>query len=366
MSNLIIWYTVGALVLAGAVALMVRREDRHKAAIYLVVSIIAVVATFFISRSQAVDDIEIWNGHVTGKQRVHGTYEESYECFCSTDSKGNRSCQTCWRTHYTVKWNCDTTVGSISVDSEDSLSRRVYNLPDPAAYTQIVIGEPASKQNTYTNYIQAVPFSLFQPVSPTVHADFLKKGLLPAYPQRIYSLYKIDRFLHPNIQVPDAAQWNREIGELLKTRGATKQVNVVVVLVPTSDPTYAHALQSHWEGANKNDVVLIIGTTGYPKIDWVDVISWTKNELFKVQLRDEVLAQGTIDRTQVLNTVSKHIDASFIRRRMREFEYLETEIHPPTTVLVTLAFMQVLTAIGLTLISRVNRQVPLRGRRGRY
>ena len=39
----------------------------------------------------------------------------------------------------------------------------------------------------------------------------------------------------------------------------------------------------------KNDVVVVMGTPSYPRIDWVQVLSWTDVELFKVQLRDELM-----------------------------------------------------------------------------
>lgn len=294
---------------------------------------------FFASHSSAVDDIEIWSGVVTAKQRVHDTYEKPYDCRCRTVTSGSgqnktsrRECDTCYETRYTVKWTCDTTIGGFTLGSEDSAWRSVYNTPNPQRWTQVVIGEPAAKTHTYTNYIQAVPETLFKPISTAQAAKFAP--LIPAYPDKIYDIYKIDRFVSPGFSFVDAANWNADISNLLITRGPKKQANLVVVAVKTDDPMYMYALRDAWQGANKNDIVLIMGSLDGQKIEWVDVISWTKSEIFKVELRDAVLELGVIDRTKIIPMVAAQIDKNFERRHMKEFEYLSNEIEPPSWALL--------------------------------
>lgn len=296
---------------------------------------------FFASHGAATSDTEIWSGAVTGKSRVHGTYERSYDCRCRevcTGTAPNRSCtnqcDTCYETRYTVNWSCDTTIGKYTIDSEDSSWRSVYNKPDPARYTVINVGDPVSKTNTYTNYVQAVPDSLFKPGSESIRAKYAK--MTPAYPDKIYDIYKIDRFVQVGFAFTDAAAWNLDISNMLRTLGPQKQANVIVVVAKTSDPNYMYAVRDAWDGANKNDIVLLIGSEDGSKIAWVDVISWTKRELFKVQLRDEVLALGTIDRTKIMPIIQQQITTNFERRRMREFEYLSNEIDPPTWLLIVI------------------------------
>ena len=105
----------------------------------LIAGLIVVGAVFGFSYGSAVSDTEIINGKITGKERVHGTYEESYSCNCRSESYRNSDgssssrtvCDTCYRTHYTVHWNCSSTVGGYTIDSEDSLSSLVYGYPDP-------------------------------------------------------------------------------------------------------------------------------------------------------------------------------------------------------------------------------------------
>lgn len=323
-------------------------------------------AMFFGSQSVATADTEIWSGAVTSKSRDHGTYEESYKCRCRNVSRSSGSgkdrrtwseevCDTCYRTHYTVNWNCNTSVGPFRIDSRDSLSSSVYSTPNPARWTSINVGDPASKTHSYTNYVQAVPESLFKPSSDSLIAKFVQ--LIPEYPLTVYDFYKIDRFLTPGYNSPDASAWNSDISMMLRDLGPKKQVNVIVVVVKTADPNYEYALRDAWEGANKNDVVLVIGTAAWPRIDFVRVISWTKNELFKVELRDSIQDLGMIQRAEVIRILHDQIEKNFVRRKMEEFKYLESEIDPPTWLLISGVITLLIAGFGtwVVLTNQFNR-----------
>lgn len=320
-----------------------------------VVGALILVAVFYGSKGSATADTEIWNGMVTAKSRDHGTYEKPYDCRCRSEQScsgtgqnrscsSRRVCDTCYETRYTVSWNCQTTIGGFRIDHADRASRSVYSLPNPQRWEIINVGDPAAKKNSYTNYVQAVPESLFKPSSESLKAKFA--ALIPAYPLNVYDFYKLDRFLTPGYNTPDAPAWNADISNMLRELGPKKQVNTIVVIAKTSDPNYEYALRDAWEGANKNDVVLVIGSAEWPKIDFVRVISWTKSELFKVQLRDTVQELGTIQRAPIMAALQSQISTNFERRRMREFKYLETEIDPPTWLMITTSVVLLLGGAG--------------------
>lgn len=344
-----------------------RREAQIAGGVVFVIGAIATALVFAISSASATADTEIWNGKITSKDRIHGDYVSTYYCNCvqSCSGSGNNrtcttTCQTCYENHYTVNWQCGSTAGAYTIESADWTNRGVYGLPNPRRWVDIGIGDPVSRAHSYTNYVQAVPESLFRPSGETLKKQFA--GLIPEYPSSIYDFYRINRFLTPGYSTPDAPAWNAGISELLKDRGPKKQVNAVIVVAKTGDANYAYALRDAWLSAKKNDVVLVIGSSAWPKIDFVDVISWTKNELFKVQLRDDVLALGTIQRQPILDILGKQIDTNFERRHMAEFKYLESEIDPPTWLLVALGafiiaggILAIWIANGQSFYTRYNR-----------
>lgn len=322
----------------------------------LVVSAVIITAAFYIGVGTKTSDTEIMNGQIAEKIRKHGTYEQPYNCMCSTDSQGHESCQTCYETHYTVNWYAKSTIGDFDIDSKDSTSRRVYQTPDPAFYSNVKIGEACARQHKYTNYIKAVPESLFRPAGDALKSKFAKS--IPAYPGSIYNLWHIDRVLSAGVKIDNVADWNNKLSDSLRDVGPAKQANVVIVLTNTNDPNYSYALQDAWLNGKKNDIVLIIGTTKFPnKADWVHVLALTDNELFKIQLRDDIMNLPILTSDAVIGTLHSNISKSFVRKSMKDFKYLNAEIDPPTWINVSTGIFVLLAYIGflIALIKNTNR-----------
>ena len=350
MSHTMIWFLCIPIALGLALwyGLRESRDSWKYASILTALGMFIVLVTFFASQGIATWDTEIWSGKITTKDRIHDSYVRTYPCNCRTVTTGSgqnasstQVCDTCYEDRYTVEWSCNSTVGKFEIEKFDSANRSVYNSPDPARWTVVKVGEPASIGHRYTNYVQAVPQSLFSIAPEKMRQQFAP--LIPAYPE-VFDFYRVNRFFSPGFNVPDAAKWNDDISMMLRELGPSKQVNAIVVIAKTDDPNYEYALRDAWEGANKNDVVLIIGTTEWPKISFVRVLTWSKAEIFKIELRDSVLGLETIQREQIMSALNNQIIKNFERRRMREFKYLKSEIDPPTWALITLAMFLIIGA----------------------
>lgn len=309
----------------------------------LVISALLLFGAFAAGKGMKTHDTEILNGQVTSKTREHGHYLESYECNCttSTDSKGNttRTCQTCYRDHYTVTWSCNSTIGRFRIDHLDRTSRSVYNAPDPARYTQIAKGDPVSRRSGYTNYIKAVPASLFRPAQAEVRAKFA--NMLPAYPDRVYDIYRINRVVGAGVSVPNAKAWNEAISNMLRTLGPSHEVNAVVVFAKTDDEDFFYALQDAWVNGKKNDVVVVVGVEDFnSKPLWVNVMALTKSNLFQVKLADRLRGLDSLTPDTVVGAMEDIIRTDFKRRPMAEFAYLDAEIDPPAWLMwLTMGFI---------------------------
>jgi hypothetical protein len=325
----------------------------------LVISIVLGIVWMAGSWSQTADT-EIWNGQVTKKTRDHGHYVRSYDCNCyqscsgSGDSRScHQVCQTCYEDHYTVDWFLSSTIGKIRLKYRDSTSRRVYNEADPANYTAAYVGEPCSGEFSYTNYIKAVPDSLFNMSA----ADF--KNFIPLVPQypTVYGKYHVDHVITMGLSVPDIRDWNDYLAGKLRKLGPASQANIIIVLVNTADQTYRHALETAWLGGKKNDIIVIAGVTNYPKVDWVDTITLGQNSgngLMTVKIRDDIMALDTIENGQaVIDTIAANVANHFDRKPMADFEYLKDDIQPATWVVVTAFILAFLLSAILTWVFHV-------------
>ena len=261
----------------------------------LVGILIGGLSLWFAYSSQTADHAII-NGEVLSKHRVHDTYMESYSCNCYTSCSGtgtsrscSTTCQTCYRKHWTVDWKIKTTIGGIRLDYADSTSSSVYRRKDPRNYVEVQPGDACSKTVSYDNYIKAVPNSLFN-----MDADYTEFAeFIPNYP-RVFDRYKVNHLIDM-VGVEGAGVINENLGLTLRTLGPQKEMNMIVVLTPVSDPTYRYALERAWLGAKKNDAVVIVGIDPSDKktIMWADVITLANNSgnsLFTVTIREEILA----------------------------------------------------------------------------
>lgn len=296
------------------------------------------------SRASATADTELINGEIVDKTREHGSYKRPYDCNCRqvqscSGSGKNRTCSTstkcdtCYEDRYTVKWRAISTVGTFNIDSLDRGSRAVYASPDPERYKIIQKGEPACVPHSYTNYIRGVPDSVLRPAAKEVKEKYA--GKIPEYPIHVYDFYRANRFVAAGLNVPEATKWNTGISEVAKVVGPRKQANVVVVAT-SYDPDFFFALQDAWVGGKKNDVIVVIGQKKYgDPADWVRVMSLTESDILQVSLRDAILELPNISADAVLPVIQDTILKNYKRKQMKDFQFLEDQIDPPTWVIVT-------------------------------
>jgi hypothetical protein len=320
-------------------------------ALQLVVVVALVTGLWFAGTYSQTADFEIWNGQVISKHRDHGHYLQSYQCNCRTTCNGescSTTCDTCYEDRYTVDWYLKTTIGKIQLDYLDRGSRSVYNTLDPQQYVAAYVGEPCSKEVPYTNYIKAVPESLFNMSDVKILAQF--DNMLPSYP-RVHGYYKINRVGTVGVNLPNKSEWNDRLSDHLRTIGPKKQANIILFFVNTDDQSYRYALELNWLGGKKNDIIVIVGVTEYPNISWVDTITLGQNagnSLMTVEMRDTLQALGTIENVELfVDTLVNIVDTRFDRKPMADFEYLKDSIQPPLWLIIVTAIASVFISVGL-------------------
>ncbi len=330
------------------------------------IGILAAAIVYACGLASQTGDTELINGEVMSKDSQHVSCSHSYDCNCRmvrvpqtcsgtgknrtcTGGGTERKCDTCYEHSFDVDWNVRSNVGSFGISRVDR-----QGLIPPPRWLQVNNGDPVAKTHYFTNYVKAVPESLFH-----AHMELNGKfdNMIPAYPSNVYDIYKIDRALSVGVPVPDLKEWSQDISVLLRKLGPQRQANVIVIFVNTADESYLHALEGKWIGGKKNDIIVLVGSTSYPKIDWVAISSWTDKALFKVQLRDDILSVGSIDRPAIMKAIDTNVMKTFERKQMKDFEYLKYSIEPPFWVLTLAIVLGMIASLGCSyLFYRNNTQ----------
>lgn len=302
---------------------------------------------------QSTTDTEIWNGRVTAKKSERVGCRHSYSCNCVTTCSGEKNetcstvCQTCYEHSYDMDWNIYASTGeSVTISTIDR-----QGLQMPPRWGIAFIGEPYSSAHYYTNYILANPESVLLGGKGDV-----KKwaSLLPGYPN-VYDYYRTVHFLNLSVPFQSDRDWKWLLDEINGDLGPSKQVQVLLLLIPTDDPSYMLALKDTWLGGKKNDAVIVIGSKDGHKIGFVDVLSWTPSAKYKVLLKDAIYATGSLDkRDQIATAIRLYTATYFQRMHMKDYQYLMKSFQPSQTAMLVLFFIGTLGSIGLAAFTITN------------
>jgi hypothetical protein len=204
---------------------------------------------------------------------------------------------------------------------------------------------------------------LFRPVAQSLKEKY--EAQIPEYPDNVYDFYRVDRVLPIGVSVPNLREWNQKLSQALKTLGPAKQANAVIIITKSADPNYYYALQDAWVNGKKNDVVLVIGAPDFPaKATWVRVMAFTQDRIFQVKLRDDVLVLDSLSADAVIGALSSEISATFKRKHMHDFAYLDAEIDPPFWMMQLCLAALAASYIGFWIYVYRNRDAQAFGRFG--
>ncbi len=321
--------------LVGAIAFYVFKATitKKEFVVQAVATVLVMLGGWQLAKYGALQSTEHLNGRII--QKLSGTQSCCHcEDVCdSKDKDGNctSSHEECDHNH-DYWWSLDTTVGKINVrdcSGDDNA---------PSIWVRARVGEPAAKNHLYTNYLKADSHNVL------VHENLGKyASRIPDYPE-VYDLYKVNPVLTDGVPTP--RDWVEAIREINASLGASRQIDVTVLLTRVQDPTYAQAVESKWLYGPKNSLTVIIGTDG-EKATWVRGMTFSKVSTLKVRLRDDI--QGLpLNGTVIPDTIKELVRKHFRRTAMANYEYLARTMEPSTGWLVGLYFLAFALSIGLS------------------
>lgn len=318
-----------------------------------ILSALVFVGITYASLYSNMMDTEILNGEVTGKYKDTVTCTQSSSCKhyylkekCTkyTDSNGKRkkSCTSkkVFDYPYEVDWYVKTNVGG-----EHEIERvNRQGTVEPKRYTITKVGDPASDTHTYMNYLLGSEDSLFyaKKLKDDTPAELVKQ--LPKYP-KIYDYYKINHFI--NLTPLPTPDYNTYLSEVLKSMGAAKQVNIVIVQYDWTNTAIPDATIANWRGGKKNDVLMFFGVDKDGNIKHFQSTSFgkgMKNELLHAQLRMDMLGA-----TMSMDTVKHSVDLvndKFNRLPNEEFKYLIYKLQPSTGAMLLASVLSLIVSIA--------------------
>lgn len=303
---------------------------------------------------------EPWNEY------IHKTCSRSHER-CSGSGK-DRHCTT-YYTYYdcsyvdehAARWEATTNDGETSVSESDYLSaaglwgnktfidmNRHYHSKDGDAYKTVM------------------PDSANQPFSPRV-LGYSRQG---SYENKVVFSKSVFRFKEVNpedVAAYGLFAWSENpllgvsdnyASMILRNAnylyGKTRQMSLRVMVFRNKGIESAFWQESYWNGGNKNEFNVCIGVDADNNIVWVKVISWTTNEVLKLEVRDKIIEMRKFQIHEIARYLATYVPPRFVRREFKEFDYLPD---PPTGMWVyVVSIIIVLAAFIATLFINVNTQ----------
>ena len=303
------------------------------------------LCSLFFFYGSDVRDKEIWNGYVVSAeyQEPHDYTQSHRHCTkigeiehcsttytCETTSAGYEDYNSFGQSSsisgglyetYKQRWGNQEHVGSQGnhcAGHQGNIWRTTYRGPIEAMV-------PVSDERDYVNYLKAsdairqksadaARFEKYLIDYPTVHGGpfgnvEVDRALLIGFDD-----VKIDLIVGydngKDVMVDFLKYWQSELdGKLdraLGTLGDEKGVNILVYVVPVGRDdrkAFFSALNDHWAGGKRNDVIVVIGAPYFSEIVWVEVMAWTHVEAFKSALMNRVLESNALSRKSDLADV---------------------------------------------------------------
>lgn len=156
----------------------------------------------------------------------------------------------------------------------------------------------------------------------------------------------------PSILGSDDGMANRWLCVRNAELGVSKQVRMWILVYNDLSLQTAIDQESYWQGGNKNEFVVCIGTNDKKEVTWCYVFSWSESERLKIDVRQFVQSQSKLDLSEVARYTADEAEKQFVRKQFVDFNYLSVE--PPTWAVVTTYIITFLITAGIGVWSVMN------------
>lgn len=267
----------------------------------------------------------------------------SYDCNCSTDSKGNKTCSTCYEHLYDVDYHPEHWVRVDNTGYEYEISKSTYNnlkerfatktsfvelnrnfhSIDGNAYRTDWGGEPErsdiiTKSHSYTNKIQA-SHSIFK--FENIDEKTKKMWGLYDYPLVTSGYYQPVVLGNSVNQATD-----RKLQYINGYYGLMKQFRMYILFFKDKSMDVAFKQRSYWEGGNKNELLICIGMDKSGSFNWVKCFSWMDKPELEVEVQNYFNKNKNLNLSEFADWLPNEIVRHWHRKQFKDFDYLQIEL----------------------------------------
>lgn len=266
----------------------------------------------------------------------------SYDCNCTTDKDGRKSCSTCYEHAYDVDFHPEHWTKKDNLGNEYEITKteflrlqerfatkpyfvelnRDYHSIDGDSYVTDFAGQPdksdvLTTEHSYTNKIMAS------------HSVF-KFENIDEKTKKIWGLYdypKTNWYYQPIVLGYSVDQiTERKLQFINGLYGSRKQFRMYLLFFKGKSVDVAFKQRSYWEGGNKNEFVICIGLNDKNTTDWVKCFSWSDKPELEVEVEEFFNDNKTIDLNKFSDWLPPQINQHWKRKKFKDFEYLQIEL----------------------------------------
>jgi hypothetical protein len=144
-----------------------------------------------------------------------------------------------------------------------------------------------------------------------------------------------------------------ELDKINATYGKRHQIRVWLLIYEGKGMDTFERQRSYWQGSNKNELVLGVGTKG-GVVTWANKFSWSEADEFTIDCRAELekLIGKKFSDVGICKHLKAEIPKGWERKEFADFEYLKVEI--PPSYMVIIFFISLVPSVGLCIFFVMN------------
>ncbi len=335
-----------------------------------IVPAIIIIPTVKLSTETLItSDKERWGSYVVSSRYFEKWDEYIHRTCSTTDSKGHTTYYDCSYvdTHYPY-WEVTDSLGvTYNVDEETYLyiKERFGNntFHDMHRHYHSIDGDMYETEYHHNKHTMVYWFTIHNYENRVQAARSVFKYPKITDSNKLYDWPKLENNMYDPAILGDAP--SKDIADKILQQynaihGRDKQVRVWILLFKNEPRSIAFDQESYWDGGNKNEVTICIGTDDNYNIKWCNCFCWspdgnTSNDTMKINIRDYVEKQKSLQGNKLVDIVEyscKQINELFQRKHFKEFSYLTVDM--PIGATIACYVITVLVTIGVCWIVVAN------------